>query len=148
MYRQAETLRDTEGKALILNYQNELGMEHLNAARREKERTAEEYGDRWMDRAMERDEGVGGMRFAVSGSHRLMTARETIAAHLRALGAVLDEDVTPETDYLVTDEPEGESEHHLRARELGVPLLSEQEFRGMLGVSGDVYLRDFSISGI
>ena len=29
-----------------------------------------------------------------------------------------------------------------------MPLLSEQEFRGMLGVSGDVYLRDFSISGI
>ncbi len=146
--RQAEALRDTEGKALILNYQNELGMEHLNAARREKEKSAEEYGDRWMDRAMERDEGVGGMHFAVSGSHRLMTARETIAVHLKALGAALDEDVTPETDYLVTDEPAGETEHHLRARELGVPLLTEQEFREMLGVEGDVYYGVLSISEI
>ncbi len=146
--REAESREDAEAKALLLEYQHDLGLARMEEARALREEEAERYGEEWMDRAMRRDPsaGVAGMRFAVEGSHRLRTALGTIAVLLEQRGAVLDTDVGPQTDYLVTDEPEGATEHHLRAARLGVPLLSEQEFRAMLGVTGDQYLSSFSIS--
>ncbi|MBR2743640.1 MAG: leucine-rich repeat protein [Clostridia bacterium] len=125
---------DVELKALILNYQNSLGMENVFKAREEKEKKKEEYEDAFIERMMKRDpsQGIEGMTFVVSCIS--WVPQRVIKIYLEKYGAKLGSSVTKKTDYLVTNDTDSGSEKTRKAAELGVGIITEEKFRNMLGL--------------
>lgn len=138
---EAEKRKDTELKALLLNYQNKLGQDTVAKARAKKEKVKEEYEDALVDRITTRDpsKGIDGMTFVITGqldkrwTSSVWQSRSEIQDYLSQYGAKLGSSVTKQTDYLVTNDTDSGSEKNRKAAELGVPVISEADFNEMVG---------------
>ena len=53
---------------------------------------------------------------------------------LRSRGATAKPSVTADLDYLVTNDPGSGSAKNLKARALGIAVITEQEFRALAGI--------------
>ncbi len=71
-----------------------------------------------------------GKTFVLTGTLSSLT-RDEAKARLQALGATVSGSVSKKTDYVVVGEEPGSKAE--KARELGVPTLSEKEFRKLIG---------------
>ncbi len=133
---EAEKRGDAELTAMILEYKNKLGGAVEKEAERKKAE-ADRFGDEWFRRNSERDikkDGIQGMVFVVMGKLGFWRTRGELRDYLEEYGAVLDPSVNMNTDYLVTDDPESTAKKAPKARELGVPMISEKELNEMIGV--------------
>jgi len=72
---------------------------------------------------------LSGKTFVLTGSLHTMS-REEAKEQLRILGAHTSESVSQKTDYVVVGEEAGSK--FVKAKELGITLLSEEEFLSML----------------
>ena len=52
---------------------------------------------------------------------------------IEAKGGKVTGSVTSKTDYLINNDVQSTSSKNKKARELGIPIISEEEFLGMLG---------------
>lgn len=77
---------------------------------------------------------VSGKRVVFTGTLNTMT-REEAKARAESLGAKVSDSVSKKTDYLVAGEDSGSK--RARALELGVKILSEDEWVGLLGATKD-----------
>ena len=132
---EAEKRSDTEGKALLLDYQNELGSVNVSKARAKKEKVKEEYESALAERISSRDpaKGIEGTTFAVTGKLLSWKSKDEIKEYLQSYGANLSGSITMKTDYLVVRESDSGSEKIQKAQEYGVPVISEEEFNNMIG---------------
>ncbi len=123
-----------ELSSLLLSYQDKLGYDTVRRARARKERAAETYMEMWLERSAARPDpgSVIGVHFAV-GSDLYRWSRDAFRAFLSSRGAVLDPRVTVKTDYYITNGGDAFSGNTIRALELGVPTLSEEELFKMCG---------------
>ena len=133
---QAEKIGNTEAMALILNYQNEI-RESLSRARDQKEKERELYTDALVARSEKRDadKGIEDMTFAVLGTPQSWgkKGRQSIREYLKIHGAKLASSVTRKTDYLVVQPGDKSvSEDRIKAEELGVPIITEEEFNRLV----------------
>ena len=129
---------DAEAMAALLNYQNELGTETVSKARDQKERSQEKKVDQVIDRKLRRarrapEDGIEGLVFAVTGELRKWNSRKEVKAYLESYGAKLGSGITSKTDYLVTNDADSDSGKANKARELGVDVISEDQFNEMVG---------------
>ena len=74
---------------------------------------------------------LAGTSFCFTGSLSSMT-RAQAQDHVRSLGGGVRSSVTKDLGYLVTNEPESGSAKNRKARELGVPIINEEEFLRLL----------------
>jgi DNA ligase (NAD+) len=72
---------------------------------------------------------LSGKKLCITGA--LSLPRKAYEDRLKALGAAVQASVSPQTDYLVCNEPSGSSKYQ-KALALGVPILTEQELVAML----------------
>ena len=131
-----EKIGDTEKKALLLDYQNQLGKEKVSKAREKKEKAKEDYADALVERVAARDpaNGIAGMTFVVTGKLWPWGSRDDIKAYLESYGALLGSSVNKKTDYLVVSDPKSRSDKTKKAEELGVQVISEADFNEMVGM--------------
>ena len=132
---EARKRKTPELKALLLNYQNEIGQRAVSKAREKKEKKAEDYTDRLVKRVATRkkEDGISGLCFVITGSLNWWKTREELKAYLEGYGAKLGTGVTAKTDYLVTNEKQSKTEKKQKAKELGVPIIDEQQFNYLVG---------------
>ena len=132
---EAECRKNTEIKALLLNYQQTLGSEKMEKAREAKEKAKQDYADGLIQRLSERDlsKGIDGMTFVVTGSLRRWENRDEIREWLGQYGASLGGSITRKTDYLVTNDPNSGTEKNMKAKAVGALVISEEEFNHMVG---------------
>ncbi len=132
---EAEKRKNTEIKALLLNYQQILGNEKLEKARAEKEKAKQDYADGVIERLAERDlsNGIEGLTFVVTGSLRLWENRDQVKVWLGKYGASLGTSITRKTDYLVTNDTASGSEKNRKAKAVGALVIDEEEFNHMVG---------------
>jgi hypothetical protein len=133
---EVEKTGNTESKALLLNYQNELGQEKITKAREKKEKVKEVYADALIERAAARDpsKGIEGMTFVITGKlSDVWKSRGEVKEYLESYGARLGSSVTKQTDYLVTNDTESGSEKNRKAKEYGALIINEEEFNEMIG---------------
>jgi DNA ligase (NAD+) len=76
------------------------------------------------------DTALSGKTFVLTGTLTSMT-RDEAKAKLQALGATVSGSVSKKTSYVIVGEEPGSKAD--KARELGVTVLNEQEFLGLLG---------------
>lgn len=80
------------------------------------------------------DEGIlSGKTFVITGSVNHFKNRAELQAKIEELGGKATGSVTKKTSYLINNDVESTSGKNKKAKELGVPIISEDEFLEMIG---------------
>ena len=74
------------------------------------------------------DEAFAGMNFVITGSLEHFKNRKELQELIERRGGKVTGSVTSKTNYLITNDVASSSSKNKKARELGVPILSEEEF--------------------
>ena len=75
-----------------------------------------------------------GMNFVITGSLVHFGNRSEAKELIESLGGKVTGSVTKKTNYLINNDIQSNSSKNKRARELGIPILSEEDFRKIAGV--------------
>lgn len=74
------------------------------------------------------DEAFAGMNFVITGSLEYFKNRKELQELIERRGGKVTGSVTSKTNYLINNDVASSSSKNKKARELGVPILSEEEF--------------------
>ena len=69
-----------------------------------------------------------GKTFVITGSVEHFTNRSQAKTFIEARGGKVTGSVTKKTDYLINNDKESTSSKNKKAKELGIPILSEEDF--------------------
>ena len=75
-----------------------------------------------------------GMNFVITGSLVHFENRSEAKELIESLGGKVTGSVTKKTNYLINNDIQSNSSKNKKARELGIPILSEEDFRKLAGV--------------
>ena len=75
-----------------------------------------------------------GMNFVITGSLVHFGNRSEAKELIESLGGKVTGSVTKKTNYLINNDVQSNSSKNKKARELGIPILSEEDFRKLAGV--------------
>ena len=75
-----------------------------------------------------------GMNFVITGSLVHFGNRSEAKELIESLGGKVTGSVTKKTNYLINNDIQSNSPKNKKARELGIPILSEEDFRKLAGV--------------
>lgn len=79
----------------------------------------------------EREEGgnsMEGIQFVITGSVNQFANRNEVKALIESMGGKVTGSVTGKTDYLINNDALSNSSKNKKAKELGIPILTEEEF--------------------
>ena len=82
----------------------------------------------------ENDQLFSGKTFVITGSVDHFANRNELKAFIEARGGKVTGSVSKKTDYLINNDTASESSKNKKARELEIPILSEEEFLKLAGV--------------
>lgn len=74
-----------------------------------------------------------GMTFVITGSVEHFANRKELQAAIEARGGKATGSVTAKTTYLINNDVTSNSSKNKKAKELGIPIISEQDFLSMMG---------------
>ena len=81
----------------------------------------------------EADGTCKGLSFVITGDVHLFKNRSAFKAYVEQQGGAVTGSVSGKTTYLVSNDGESNSSKTKKAKELGVPILSEEEFVSRFG---------------
>lgn len=73
-----------------------------------------------------------GLTFVCTGKLKLLGPREQLKKLIEDSGGKLTDSITGNTDYLINNDINSNSAKNVKAKKMGVPIISEVEFKGML----------------
>lgn len=76
---------------------------------------------------------ITGKTFVITGSVHTFANRSAFKAYVESMGGKVAGSVSKKTSYLVTNTPDSGSSKNRRARELGIPVITEDEFCASAG---------------
>ena len=74
-----------------------------------------------------------GKTFVITGSVNHFKNRNELKAKIESLGGKATGSVTSKTDYLINNDTQSSSSKNRKARELSIPVISEEEFLNLIG---------------
>lgn len=77
------------------------------------------------------EQPLAGMNFVITGSVNHFKARKKAKAFIESLGGKVTGSVTSKTSYLINNDTTSNSSKNKKAKELGIPILSEEDFLKM-----------------
>ena len=77
------------------------------------------------------DGPLAGKTFVITGSVTHFANRKALQERIEALGGKATGSVTSKTSYLINNDVTSNSSKNKKARELGIPILSEEDFLKM-----------------
>ena len=81
--------------------------------------------------ASQEEQKLAGLTFVITGSVEHFPNRNALKARIEELGGKATGSVTGKTSYLINNDTTSSSSKNRKARELGVPVISEEEFLKM-----------------
>ena len=75
---------------------------------------------------------LAGLTFVITGSLEHFSNRSEMKNQIEALGGKVTGSVTRKTSYLINNDTASSSSKNRKAAELGIPVISEEEFLNML----------------
>ena len=79
------------------------------------------------------DRSLEGKTFVITGSVEHFANRKELQEYIEARGGKATGSVTAKTSYLINNEVTSNSSKNKKAKELGVPIISEADFLRMTG---------------
>ena len=76
---------------------------------------------------------LAGKTFVITGSLEHFANRRELQERIEALGGKAAGSVSSKTDYLINNDVTSNSAKNRKARELGIPILSEEDFIKLTG---------------
>ena len=73
------------------------------------------------------------MTFVITGMVEHFANRKELQAAIEARGGKATGSVTAKTTYLINNDVTSNSSKNKKAKELGIPIISEQDFLNMMG---------------
>ena len=83
-----------------------------------------------------KDQTFEGMTFVITGSLEHFSNRNEAKALIESLGGKVTGSVTKKTNYLINNDKTSGSSKNKKAKELGIPILSEEDFLSL--TKGDI----------
>ena len=83
--------------------------------------------------AADEKSGLSGKTFVITGSVHRFANRNELKDKIISLGGKAAGSVSSKTDYLINNDVNSSSTKNKKARELGIPILSEEDFLAMIG---------------
>ena len=80
---------------------------------------------------------IAGKTFVITGSVEHFANRNEIKALIEGLGGKVAGSVSSKTDYLINNDTTSNSSKNQKAKELGIPIISEEDFINMTGKKED-----------
>ena len=77
-----------------------------------------------------------GMTFVITGSVEHFANRKELQALIESKGGKATGSVTSKTTYLINNDTQSSSSKNKKAKELGIPILSEEDFLNLLPGEG------------
>jgi len=126
---------NVELTAVILEYRNSLGTKEVTKARERKEKVRDRQDDVIIDRIAARADKVGidGLNFVVTGGLTQFANRDDLKAYITERGGKLLSAMIAKTDYLITNDTDSGSVKNQKAAELGIIVITEDEFLKLAG---------------
>ena len=78
-------------------------------------------------------QNLAGINFVITGSVEHFSNRGEVKEEIEKRGGKVTGSVTSKTNYLINNDVNSTSSKNRKARELGIPIISEEEFMKMLG---------------
>ena len=82
------------------------------------------------------DSPISGMTFVITGDVHHFANRNALKAYIEERGGKVTGSVTGKTSYLINNDVLSSSNKNRKAKELGVPILSEEDFLNLAGTEG------------
>lgn len=79
------------------------------------------------------DTVIAGKVFVITGSVNHFANRDEVKALIESLGAKVTGSVTSKTDYLINNDTTSNSSKNKKAKELNIPIISEEDFLALIG---------------
>lgn len=83
------------------------------------------------DTSLKNTVALSGKRFCITGKLHVFTNRDELVADIEAKSGKVVSGVTKATDYLITNDKNSGSSKNKKAAELGIPIISEEEYLNM-----------------
>ena len=81
---------------------------------------------------MEREETLKDQIFVITGDVHHFANRNEVKEVIESKGGKVTGSVTSKTDYLINNDVNSTSSKNKKAKELGIPIITEEEFLSML----------------
>lgn len=81
----------------------------------------------------EGEQVLAGLNFVITGSVEHFANRGEIKELIESLGGKVTGSVTGKTNYLINNDKASNSSKNKKAKELGIPILSEEDFLKLAG---------------
>ena len=78
------------------------------------------------------DSPIEGKTFVITGDVHHYDNRKALSAHIETLGGKVTGSVSKKTDYLINNDNESPSSKNKKAKELGIPILTEEAFLALI----------------
>lgn len=78
------------------------------------------------------DSGIAGKSFVITGAVHIWSNRNELKSFIEANGGKVASAVSGKTDYLINNDAASTSGKNKKARELGIPVITEEEFKSMV----------------
>lgn len=93
------------------------------------------FTDRTDDYINNTDESpINGKTFVVTGDVHIFKNRKEVETKIEELGGKLSGSVSKKTDYLINNDIESASSKNKKAKTLGIPIITEEQFCEMIGM--------------
>lgn len=80
----------------------------------------------------QQEQSLEGVNFVITGSVHHFANRDAVKAVIEARGGKVTGSVTSKTNYLINNDVTSNSSKNKKAKELGIPILSEEDFLNLL----------------
>lgn len=85
------------------------------------------------DTAEVKASGITGLTFVITGNVNQFANREVLKDYIESLGGKTAGSVSKNTSYLINNDVDSTSGKNKKAKELGIPIISEDEFKRIIG---------------
>lgn len=86
-----------------------------------------------LPRAAESSSGIAGKTFVITGAVHMWKNRNELKDYIEAKGGKTASAVSGKTDYLINNDASSGSGKNKKAKELGIPIITEEEFSRLVG---------------
>lgn len=83
------------------------------------------------DKISSENNSLSGKKFCITGKLHIFSNRDELVADIESRGGKVVSGVTKATDYLITNDKGSGSSKNKKAAELNIPIISEEEYRGL-----------------